>query len=141
MVLLPVNVGNRLHDWHARIAFGDDRLDEIGLEGRKKQEAGEQWVRCEDRLPTEDDADIFGNVWCSGFWDNPERGIAPINWANVGKGSAGDTHWMPTNLTRPQPPKGGEPGKDKSCKYCYGGITDGVGNGCTCPQPPKEQGE
>jgi len=65
----------------------------------------DEWVKCEDRLPTEGDADIFGNVWCSGLWGSSDRGIAPINWRNVGKGDAGDTHWKPTGLTRPQPPK------------------------------------
>jgi len=97
-------------------------------------EAGEQWVRCEDRLPTEDDADCFGNVWASissGEW-------VWIPWKAVVEAHMDDSLWMQTGLTRPKPPKGGEPGKDKSCKYCYGGITDGVGNGCTCPQPPKE---
>lgn len=69
------------------------------------QPESDGWIRCEDRLPTEADADIFGNVWCSGFWDNPCRGIAPINWTNVGKGNAGDTHWKPTGLKRPQPPR------------------------------------
>jgi len=105
MVLLPVNVGNRLHDWHARIAFGDDRLDEIGLEGRKKQEAGEQWVRCEDRLPTEDDAEDLKKVWiCSPIgavwlceYSDVRHGIYPV--------LEGGWYWMPTGLTRPQPPK------------------------------------
>ena len=110
------------------------------LSATPQPEAGEQWVRCEDRLPTEDDAEDLKKVWiCSPIgavwlceYSDVRHGIYPV--------LEGGWYWMPTGLTRPQPP-GGEPEKDKSCKYCYGGITDGVGNGCTCPQPPKEQGE
>lgn len=29
---LPIRMGNRLHDWHATIAFGLERYDELGLE-------------------------------------------------------------------------------------------------------------
>jgi|SRR5690554_4242372 len=75
--------------------------------GATPQPEADEWIECSERLPTDADADIFGNVWCSGFWDNPNLGIAPINWSNVGKGSAGDTHWKPTGLKRPQPPKEG----------------------------------
>lgn len=32
---LPIEVGNRFHDWHATIAFGLERFDELELEDRK----------------------------------------------------------------------------------------------------------
>jgi len=32
MPFMPVKVANRFHDWNARWAFGDDRLDEMKIE-------------------------------------------------------------------------------------------------------------
>lgn len=36
MCFMPVNTANRFHDWHASKVFGQNRHDELGLEGRKK---------------------------------------------------------------------------------------------------------
>lgn len=69
----------------------------------QKTEAGERWVRCEDRLPTKDDADVDQLVWYA-YRDNVYRQTFDL----VGKMSQAhqaDMRWMPTGLTRPQPPK------------------------------------
>lgn len=60
----------------------------------------DQWIRFEDRLPTMQDADEYGQII---GWDvhNGESVIGPpcdfmsAPWL---------THWMPTGLKRPQPP-------------------------------------
>lgn len=57
----------------------------------------DEWVSCAERLPTEADADCEGVVWCT------DRDIVySAFYAHVERS---DTHyWMPTGLTRPQPP-------------------------------------
>jgi len=63
-------------------------------------EAGEQWVRCEDRLPTEVDEDFEGRVWlCWPYRDFVQRVTRRTTSFFDG------FWWMPTGLTRPQPPK------------------------------------
>lgn len=66
---------------------------------------GADWVRCEDRLPSHKDADDLGNVWIS----TKGLGIVPLH-----KDSFNEppfyTHWKPTGLTRPQPPREQEAG-------------------------------
>ncbi|MEC8823469.1 MAG: hypothetical protein VX673_05805 [Pseudomonadota bacterium] len=65
------------------------------------------WVRCEDRLPTEADADCNGHVWThdKSFF-RPEYSQCLFLW-NAVQDVADITHWMPTGLKRPQPPKEG----------------------------------
>lgn len=69
-------------------------------------EQGGEWIRCDERLPTEADGKM---VWTH---DNVRRTTELVSWAwvvglwNYEKIS----HWKPTGLTRPQPlkPKEGE---------------------------------
>ncbi|MFT7338159.1 MAG: hypothetical protein ACI92B_001488 [Marinobacter maritimus] len=65
--------------------------------------ASAEWVKCEERLPTDSGAGCDGSVW---FTDKSGDGIQmdPIlmHWSYVTKGSG---HWAPTGLKRPQPPK------------------------------------
>jgi len=67
-------------------------------------EAGEQWVRCDERLPTRNDEDPYGTVI---GWDSTHQQAVTL-YPPALRGRRGLTHWMPTGLTRPQPPKGGE---------------------------------
>ena len=66
------------------------------------------WVRCEDRLPTEADADADNNVWVydKAMFNEKYRQTRAIWWTV--KDVSDYTHWMPTGLKRPQPPKEGE---------------------------------
>lgn len=72
------------------------------LESAPNHPSGE-WVRCDERLPTEADAGCDGSAW---FTDKSGDGVQmdPIlmHWSYVTKGSG---HWMPTGLKRPQPPQ------------------------------------
>ena len=63
------------------------------------QQSGE-WVRCGDRLPTEDDADCSGEVWVFDL----ALGVAAEYYENVGN-VPDYAYWMPTGLKRPNPPK------------------------------------
>ena len=66
------------------------------------------WVRCEDRLPTEADADFRDDVWVNDkAMRNPKYQQCLARWNTV-KDIADYTHWKPTGLKRPQPPKEGE---------------------------------
>jgi hypothetical protein len=61
---------------------------------------GSEWVRCGDRLPTEDDADCSGEVWVFDL----ALGVAAEYYENVGN-VPDYAYWMPTGLKRPNPPK------------------------------------
>jgi len=63
------------------------------------QQSGE-WVRCGDRLPTEDDADCSGEVWVFDL----ALGVAAEYYENVCD-LPDYAYWMPTGLKRPNPPK------------------------------------
>ena len=60
------------------------------------------WIKFSDRMPTVDDADIEGCVWWSRF-----NHVARVKQKIVVNGleHLHDASWMPTGLTRPQPPK------------------------------------
>ena len=63
-----------------------------------------EWVKCSERLPTEDDADALRQIWIY----SDVLGVLPLS-----KDSFSEppfyTHWMPTGLTRPAAPDmGGE---------------------------------
>lgn len=62
---------------------------------------GEQgeWVRCDDRLPTEADADCFKQVWV--YNDVQKRAHYCEYWAIK---AFGYHWWMPTGVKRPAPP-------------------------------------
>ena len=64
-----------------------------------------EWIKCSDRLPAEYDGDFEGLVWVN---DRdmllPKYAQPRVHWSRV-RGIAGYTHWMPTNLVRPEPPK------------------------------------
>jgi hypothetical protein len=57
------------------------------------------WVRCEDRLPTYRDSDEYGDVWVM----SKLYGVKKMSWSSVRADF--ESHWMPTGLKRPQPPK------------------------------------
>jgi len=66
------------------------------------QPQGDGWVRCEDRLPTYRDSDEYGDVWAM----SKLYGVKKMSWSSVRADF--ESHWMPTGLKRPQPPKEGE---------------------------------
>lgn len=71
-------------------------------------EQGGEWVRCDERLPTEADADCNGHVWTHDkAFSRPEYAQCLFVWSAV-QDVADITHWKPTGLTRPQPPKSKE---------------------------------
>tara|TARA_R100000789_G_scaffold82540_1_gene77988 strand:+ start:5337 stop:6002 length:666 start_codon:yes stop_codon:yes gene_type:complete len=78
------------------------------------QPEGDGWIKCGERLPTEADSDANGEVW----WLTPnDKGVMVVISMHWSFGSPSDqgitlmdeaTHWKPTGLKRPQPPKEGE---------------------------------
>ena len=64
----------------------------------------DEWVKCVDRLPTEDDGKM---VWS---YDAKRKSLELVSWARVHSLHKNDyiTHWKPTGLTRPQPPEQGD---------------------------------
>lgn len=60
-----------------------------------------EWISCRDRTPCESDGDEWHkNVWYYTPGVHPE--ICVSTWAYVPRGA---THWMPTGLQRPKPPR------------------------------------
>ena len=60
-----------------------------------------EWIKCSDRLPTEDDGQV---IWTH---DSHRKTVELTSWAwaqGLFKNSY-ITHWMPTGMIRPQPPK------------------------------------
>lgn len=64
-------------------------------------EQGGEWVRSDERLPTEADVDCYGTVI---GWDSMHDQAVTMYPMAV-KHRKGITHWKPTGLKRPQPPK------------------------------------
>jgi hypothetical protein len=64
------------------------------------------WVRCEERLPTEADDDFNGCVWAR-FEDGDIELMEAEEVEQTWDDDISITHWMPTGLKRPQPPKEG----------------------------------
>lgn len=67
-------------------------------------EQGGEWVRCDERLPTEADGNL---IWSH---DQKRGSVELCSWAwshSLFKHGY-ITHWQPTGLTRPQPPKSKE---------------------------------
>lgn len=62
------------------------------------------WVRCDERLPTEED-------WWVWIYDSEDSDIFHALWRDLKgdyeNGHMNLSHWMPTGLKRPQPPKEG----------------------------------
>lgn len=66
-----------------------------------------EWIKCSERLPTEDDADMNGNVWCA-LWDGKSHTSTMFGVKTVAFFFNRDktiTHWMPTGLNYPSIPK------------------------------------
>ena len=64
-----------------------------------------EWIKCSDRLPAEYDGDFEGLVWVNDRdMRLPKYAQSRVHWSRV-RGIAGYTHWMPTNLVRPELPK------------------------------------
>ena len=66
------------------------------------------WIPCSERMPTADEYDVHGRVW-AGFPDEESC----IEYANEREiehmaDKWGDTYWMPTGLTKPEPPAASE---------------------------------
>jgi hypothetical protein len=68
------------------------------------QSEGDGWVRCDERLPTEED-------WWVWIYDSEDGDIFHALWRDLKgdyeNGHMNLSHWMPTGLKRPQPPKEG----------------------------------
>ena len=63
----------------------------------------DDWIKCSDRLPAEHDGDFEGLVWVNDRdMTLPKYAQSRVHWSRV-RGIAGYTHWMPTNLVRPEP--------------------------------------
>ena len=62
----------------------------------------DEWVKCSDRLPTEDDEDCLTTVW---VFDTSTNSVELSDGVDVQYNLHDFTHWKPTGLTRPQPPK------------------------------------
>ena len=62
----------------------------------------QQWIKCSERVPTEADADFYGEVWV--FDSDGHVDTLPVNLFT--KTSTAWVAWMPTGLTVPAPPEG-----------------------------------
>jgi hypothetical protein len=75
-----------------------NKADAIRLAIQKLQPRA--WVKASERMPTLADADYSGNVWM--FVNYGKGGVVGLyHW----KAAAHPDSWMPTGLTRPQPPQ------------------------------------
>jgi hypothetical protein len=109
------NVGGDGYLWGYTNAMHKELKEVIG---QLSSTPGNGWVTCEDRLPTEKDADFSGNViwWENPFVDLREDGWKPIvaNWnpeewdgcffSHIGEIIKNHPYWMPTDLKLPNPP-------------------------------------
>ena len=72
----------------------------MGFQAAQRQP---DWIACSERLPTETDADLYGNVWAY----NKKKGYVQLaTWYSVKTyAETVYTHWKPTGLKRPEPPE------------------------------------
>ena len=63
--------------------------------------SSDEWIKCSERLPEESDGDCHGTVWVY------NKGLSWVEISDLEdvKFISDYTHWMPTNLVRPEPPK------------------------------------
>jgi len=63
--------------------------------------SSDEWIKCTERLPKESDGDCHGIVWVY------NKGLSWVEISDLEdvKFISDYTHWMPTNLVRPEPPK------------------------------------
>jgi len=63
--------------------------------------SSDEWIKCSERLPKESDGDCHGIVWVY------NKGLSWVEISDLEdvKFISDYTHWMPTNLVRPEPPK------------------------------------
>lgn len=69
------------------------------IKGLVTPDPNRQWVKCSDRMPTENDADYNNEVW---WWC--QHGRTVLNKWYQDRRLIEATHWMPTGLVRPEPP-------------------------------------
>lgn len=63
-----------------------------------------EWVSCRDRLPTEADADEFGEIyWCGKEHVRREDVTEVLSWDFKQPWNL-NGFWMPTGIVRPKPP-------------------------------------
>jgi len=101
-------VADRWSDSYSFTRFGDeDYYDEVlegmwqGWQASRQAVSVPEWIKCSDRLPTEDDGQV---IWTH---DSYRKTVELTSWAwaqGLFKNSY-ITHWMPTGMIRPQPPK------------------------------------
>ena len=63
--------------------------------------SSDEWIKCTERLPKESDGDCHGIVWVY------NKGLSWVEISDLEdvKFISDYTHWMPTNLVRPEPPE------------------------------------
>ena len=102
----PVGTARRC-EYDRDITYCDFEADEvpIGTKLYTHPASSDEWIKCSDRLPAEYDWDFEGFVWVNDRdMTLPKYAQSRVHWSRV-RGIAGYTHWMPTNLVRPEPPK------------------------------------
>lgn len=71
----------------------------VERETHKRDKAKQQWIKVSDRLPTKKDGDYWGNIiiWMQG---------RPYQISTLYMREAIFSHWMRTDLKKPQTPNG-----------------------------------
>ena len=102
-VSVPEETLTAIHDtlrlvWSRELS-ADDGMDEIEI--LIPPTKTDEWIKCSERLPKESDGDCHGIVWVY------NKGLSWVEISDLEdvKFISDYTHWMPTNLVRPEPPK------------------------------------
>ncbi|NWN92257.1 hypothetical protein HLV39_12215 [Marinobacter adhaerens] len=79
---------------------------ELSMLSTKTTSASSEWVRCEERLPTEADADRWGEIYC---WIHGQVARCSVGWliecCESNYFTLNKAEWMPTGIKPPQPPR------------------------------------
>ena len=92
-----VRWGRYLHTWQE--CFTDEWLD-VPKVAESALASAPTWVKCSERMPTYKESDDEGMIW---VYDVEFKQQKPVlrHYASARH----YTHWMPTGLVRPEPPK------------------------------------
>ena len=98
----PVGTAKRC-GYDRDITYCEFEADEvpIGTKLYTHPASSDEWIKCSERLPKESDGDCHGIVWVY------NKGLSWVEISDLEdvKFISDYTHWMPTNLVRPEPPK------------------------------------
>lgn len=106
-----ISIGNLCDCYKAMIEAAPEPVsaepvDDIAASGRDwlplhPRPTAQVWVKCSDRMPTEEDKDYEGNV----FGLTKQGNVIAVHWSLIAEGLVDCTRWTRSGFKKPSPPE------------------------------------